>query len=299
MPVIGYLSGGTAETLANFAAAFRHGLSEVGYVEGRNVVIDYRWAADRNDRLPELAAELVHNHVAVIFAQAPPSARAAKAATSTIPIVFTVGGDPIQYGLVASLSRPGGNVTGVTLVASMLVAKRLGLLRGLFIGAASVALLVNPTSANAAADTTELEAAAPRLGLQFRVLNAANESDIDAAFDSLAHQRADMLVVGVDVFLTDHRDQIVALAAREAIPAIYPFREFAVAGGLISYGTRVVDANHQAGIYAGRILRGDAPADLPVVEPTKFELAVNLKTANALGLTVPPMLLALTDEVIE
>jgi putative ABC transport system substrate-binding protein len=299
MPVVGYLSGGTPETLKNFAAAFGQGLGEVGYVVGRNVTIDYRWAADRNDRLPEMAAELVQNHVAVIFAQAPPSARAAKAATSTIPIVFTIGGDPIQYGLVASLSRPGGNVTGVSLVASMLVAKRVDLLRGLLPGTAAVALLVNPTSANAAADTKELEAAARRLGLQFRVLNATSERDIDAAFVSLAQRRADMLVVGVDVFLTDHRDQIVALAARQALPAIYPFREFVVAGGLISYGTRVIDANHQAGIYAGRILRGEAPADLPVVEPTKFELVVNLKTAKALGLNVPPTLLALADEVIE
>jgi putative ABC transport system substrate-binding protein len=299
MPVIGYLSGGTPETLGHLAAAFRQGLSEVGYVEGRNVTIDYRWAADQNERLPALAAELVRRKVALIYAQAPPSALAAKAATTTIPIVFTTGGDPVQSGLVASIGRPGGNITGATLFTTVLVAKRLELLLELVPKAVMIALLVNPTSANADPDTRELQAAAAKLRLQFRVLSAATERDIDTNFESFVQQRADGLVLSTDVFFTDRRNQIVALAARHAMPAIYYFREFATAGGLMSYGTRIADANHQAGIYAGRILKGEKPADLPIVQPTKFELVINLKTAKALGLTVPPALLTSADEVIE
>jgi putative tryptophan/tyrosine transport system substrate-binding protein len=299
LPVIGYLSGGTPETLGHLAAAFRQGLSEVGYVEGRNVTIDYRWAADQNERLPALAAELVRRKVALIYAQAPPSALAAKAATTTIPIVFTTGGDPVQSGLVASIGRPGGNITGATLFTTVLVAKRLELLLELVPKAVMIALLVNPTSANADPDTRELQAAAAKLRLQFRVLSAATERDIDTNFESFVQQRADGLVLSTDVFFTDRRNQIVALAARHAMPAIYYFREFATAGGLMSYGTRITDANHQAGIYAGRILKGEKPADLPIVQPTKFELVINLKTAKALGLDVPSHLQQLADELIE
>jgi putative ABC transport system substrate-binding protein len=299
MPVIGYLSIGTPETLAHFVGAIHQGLKETGYVEGRNLAIEYRWVENQYDRLPAMAADLVRRQVAVIYAQAPPSALAAKAATTTIPIVFTSGGDPVESGLVASISRPGGNVTGVTLFTSVVVAKRLEILRELVPNNRVIALLVNPTSANASPDTREADAAVLKLGLQFRVLSAATERDIDIAFASFVQQRADVLLVGGDVFLTAHRNQIVAQAAHHAIPTIYPFREFAVAGGLMSYGTDITDAIRQAGTYIGRILNGEKPADLPVMQPTKFELVINLKTAKALGLTVPPSLLTRADEVIE
>jgi putative ABC transport system substrate-binding protein len=299
MPVIGYLSIGTPETLAHFVGAIHQGLKETGYVEGRNLAIEYRWVENQYDRLPAMAADLVRRQVAVIYAQAPPSALAAKAATTTIPIVFTSGGDPVESGLVASISRPGGNVTGVTLFTSVVVAKRLEILRELVPNNRVIALLVNPTSANASPDTREADAAVLKLGLQFRVLSATTERDIDIAFASFVQQRADVLLVGGDVFLTAHRNQIVAQAAHHAIPTIYPFREFAVAGGLMSYGTDITDAIRQAGTYIGRILNGEKPADLPVMQPTKFELVINLKTAKALGLTVPPSLLTRADEVIE
>ncbi len=299
MPVIGYLSGGTPEALAHLLSAFREGLAEAGFVEGRNVVIEYRWAAGRNDRLTELAADLVRRKVAAIFAQSPAAARAAKAATATIPIVFTVGGDPVRFGLVTSIGRPGGNITGATMVTSELVAKRLALLRELIPKAAVIGLLVNPTSPNAAAETRELEAATADFGLRFQVASASSEREIDTAFASLATSRVEALLVGADVFLTARRDQLVALAARHAIPAIYPFRDYAAAGGLMSYGPRHSDSNRQAGVYVGRILKGAKPAELPILQPTRFEMVINVRTAKAFGIAVPPLLRERADEVIE
>jgi putative ABC transport system substrate-binding protein len=299
MPVIGYLSGGSPGPRTQGIAAFRQGLEETGFVEGRNVTIEYRFANAQYDRVPELTADLIRRQVAVIFAQADLAVFAAKAATTTIPIVFYSGGDPVRTGLVPSLNRPGGNVTGVTIFGVDLISKRLELLHELLPNAAVIALLTDQNNADALGQLGEVQEAARRLGLQLVVLNARTASDIDMAFMALMQQRANALVVGSGALFTDRRDQLVALAARYAVPAIYDGREDVEAGGLISYGNSRPDAYRMAGVYIGRILKGAKPADLPVVQSTKFELAINLKTAKALGLTVPPTLIARSDEVIE
>jgi putative tryptophan/tyrosine transport system substrate-binding protein len=303
MPVIGYLSNGSLESdlIAARLTAFRQGLNEMGYVEGQSVVIEYRWAQSQYDRLPGLAADLVRRQVAVIAAiGGAPQAVAAKAATATIPIVFTVGPDPVQLGLVSSLNRPGGNITGVTSLTAELEAKRLDLVRQLLPTVAVVALLVNPTNpATTEAETRSLRDAARSRGLQMHLLEASNESEIDAAFRTLVEFRAGALVVGADTFFETRRDQIVALAARDAVPAIYAWRLFAEAGGLMSYGTDLADTMRQAGVLAGKILKGAKPADLPVQQVVKVGLVINLKTAETLGLTVPLTLSGRADEVIE
>jgi putative ABC transport system substrate-binding protein len=286
MPVIGYLHYGSPGSFAPFLAAFRQGLSETGYVEGQNVAIEYRWAEGSYDRLPALAADLVGRKVDVIAAFGPPSARAAKSATSTIPIVFSVG-DPIEQGLVASLARPGGNLTGVSTMGPELISKRLELLSELVPQAGVIALLVNPNNSNTERSIGDMQEAARTKGVQLHILKAGTESEIDAAF-ATGVQHAGALVLGGDPFFGNRREQLVALAARYAVPAIYEWREFAAAGGLISYGSSLTSVYRQAGIYAGKILKGTKPTDLPVQQPTTFELVVNLKTAKALGLTVPP-----------
>jgi putative ABC transport system substrate-binding protein len=302
MPVIGLLSGQLPDMSAREVAAFRQGLSEAGFVEDRNVAIESRWADNHYDRLPVLAADLAQRRVTLIAAIAhggTPAALAAKAATTTIPIVFAVGIDPVKTGIVASLNRPGANVTGATFFASELGAKRLGLLHELLPQATVIALLLNPNFQDAADDLRQLQETALTLGLQIHVFNASTESEIDAGFAALVRQRADALFVGADPFLSSRQHRIIALAARHAVPAIYDLRAATLAGGLISYATSNLEAQQRAGVYAGRILRGEKPADLPVLRPTKFELVINLKTARTLGLTVPPSLLATADEVIE
>jgi putative tryptophan/tyrosine transport system substrate-binding protein len=299
MPVIGYLSSGSPGPSAPTLAGFRQGLSEAGYVEGQNLAIEYRWAEDHYDRLPALAADLVGRKVDLIVAQSPPAALAAKGATSTIPIVFRGGGDPVAIGLVAGLARPGGNLTGVSFIPDELTAKRLEVLSELVPQAEVIALLVNPNNANTERVIRGVQEAARAKGLQLHVLKANSESEIDTAFASLAQLRAGALVVAADPFLSTRRERLVALASRHAVPAIYAWREFAAVGGLISYGASLTAAFRQAGVYAGKILKGAKPADLPVQQPTKFELVINLKTADALGLTVPQALLARADEVIE
>jgi putative tryptophan/tyrosine transport system substrate-binding protein len=299
MPVIGWLHGSSLGDAGLSTSAFRKGLSQAGYVEGQNVAIEYRWAEGQYDRLSALAGELVRRPVALILAGTPPAALAAKTATTSIPIVFVVGLDPIAAGLVATFNRPGGNATGMTLVSGPLVQKRLEFLRELIPNAANIAMLINPTSPDAAPEIRDAEAAAQANRLQIKLLNATTANEIDAAFASLADLRPDALVVGTDPFFIARKEQLAEQTARSKIPTIYPFGEFAASGGLISYGTRLVDAYRQAGIYAGRILKGEKPADLPVQAPTKFELVINLKSAQALGLTVPPSLLARADEVIE
>jgi putative ABC transport system substrate-binding protein len=297
LPAIGYLS---SAGLPNVATAYREGLSETGYVEGRNVVIEGRSAEGRYERLPALAAELVSRRVAVIVAvggSAP--ALAAKAATATIPIVFLTGGDPVRAGLVASLNRPDGNITGVTTVFSSLVPKRLELLHQLVPEAAKIGALVNPNYPEADLQVQELQEAAAAIKQQIRILKASTQRDIDAALTTLAQQRTDALLVANDPFFETHGDQIAALAARHAIPTIYSGRAYVVAGGMMSYGPSLADAARQIGIYTGRILKGAKPADLPVLQPTKFELVINLKTAKALGLTIPQSLLLRADEVIQ
>jgi len=300
VPVIGYLELGASEGRVYMVTAFRKGLSELGYIEGRNVAIEYRWGNNEIDRLYDLAADLVARRVNVIaVAGGGPSALAAKAATSSIPIVFGTAGDPIQIGLVASLNRPGGNTTGFTTVASELEGKRLDLLSRIVPGAETIGVLVNPEVPNAVTQLINLQNAARTLGRQIRVQNAATEREIDAAFTTLAQERAGALTVAASLYFFTRLNQIVTLAAHYSIPTIYQRREFAQAGGLVSYGTDVADTYRQVGIYAGRILKGEKPADLPVQEITKIELVINLKAAKALGLTVPPVLLATADEVIE
>jgi ABC-type uncharacterized transport system substrate-binding protein len=297
MPVIGFLSG--SSVIAPLVAAFRQGLSETGYVEGQNLAIEYRWAEGQNDRLPALVDDLVRRGVDVIaIGGGSVTALAAKNATSTIPIVF-IGGDPVALGLVASLARPGGNLTGVSLMNVELMPKRLELLSELVPQARVISLLVNPSSANAERMIRDVQEAARAKGVQLSILKVGTESEIDAAFATLVQLQAGALVVSPDPFFLTRREQLLALAAGHAVPAIYFLREFAAAGGLISYGTSLTAAYHQVGIYAGRILKGAKPADLPVQQPTIFELVINLKTAKALGLTVPPSILARADEVIE
>jgi len=299
MPVIGYLSSGSPESDDFRLTAFRQGLNETGYVEDQNVVIEYRWAQGQNDRLPALAADLVRRQVTVIATVGPPPAFAAKAATSTIPVVFVVGIDPVQSGLVASLNRPGGNITGVVILSEELAAKRLDLLHELVPTAAVVAVLVNPSNPVSDPQTRNLQDAARSLGLQLHVLRASTASEIDAAFGALVELRAGALVFGGGPFFTNQRAQIVALAAHHEVPAIYRVRLFPAAGGLISYGADLADSFRRAGVYTGKILKGAKPADLPVEQAVKVELVINLKTAKALGLTVPLLLLGRADEVIE
>jgi putative ABC transport system substrate-binding protein len=299
MPVIGFLGSESPGSFAARAAAFRQGLSESGYVEGRNVTIEYRWAEGRLDRLPALAADLVARKVDVIATTGgESSAFAAKSATSSIPIVFVVCGDPVEEGLVASLAAPGGNLTGVTIVTVELRGKRVELIAEVVPKAQVIATLVDPNFPGAERNIEAVREAARTKGLQLRVLKAGSESEIDAAFASLTELQVGALLVGAPTFL-GRREQIVALAARYSIPAIYEWREFAAAGGLISYGTNLTDTYRNAGTYVGKILKGAKPAELPVQQPTKFELVVNLKTAMALGLTIPPSILARADEVIE
>ena len=298
MPVIGFL--GSTSRGAPFVAAFLEGLAETGYVEGQNAAIEYRWAEGRYDRLPALAAELVKRRVDVIVTQGGiPATRAAKSATSTIPIVFAVGTDPVGDGLVASLARPGGNLTGVTFMMTKLMPKRLELLSELVPEAGMIALLVNPNNEDAERTMRDVQEAARVKGVQLLILKAGTESEIDAAFAYFVQLHAGALLVGHDPFFFSRREQLVALASRNAVPAIYENRGYVVAGGLISYGTSLAAANRLAGIYVGKILKGAKPADLPVQQPTRFELVINFKTAKALGLTAPPSILARADEVIE
>ena len=299
MPVIGYLTPKTPEAGAGDVAAFRDGLQGSGFVEGRNVAIEYRWANHEYGRLPALAADLVARKVKVICALSVVATVAAKAATSTIPIVFDVGPDPVALGLVASLSRPGGNLTGVAILLGELWPKRLELLRELAPKAGAIGVLVNPANPNAVPNTANLQASARTLGFQLEVLQASTEQEIGVAFATIKERRLDALVVGDDPFFQDQGDQLSMLAARDRITAIYPFRRNVTAGGLISYGPNLAAAYRITGDYTGRILKGANPADLPVQQPTTFELAINLKTAKALGLTVPPALLTRADDVIE
>jgi putative ABC transport system substrate-binding protein len=300
MPVIGVLSTGSpGPSSASSMAAFRQGLSEAGYVEGQNVAIEYRWAEGHYDRLPALAADLVGRKVDLIMANSPPSALAAKSATSTIPIVFRSGADPVGDGLVASLARPGGNLTGVSVLADELTAKRLELLSELVPRVGVIALLMNPNNATAERVIRDVQEAARTKGLQLHILKASSESEIDTAFASVVQLHAGALVVGADPFLSGRREQLVALASRRAVPSIYAWREFAASGGLISYGPSLTSAFRLVGHYAGKVLKGAKPADLPVQQPTTLELVINLKTAKALGLTIPPSLLQRADQVIE
>ena len=299
MPVIGFLGATSPESMGLSFAGFIQGLNESGFVDGQSVAIEYRWADGRYDRLPAMAADLVGRQPSALVAATLPAALAAKAATTTIPIVFFSGGDPVEQGLVASFSRPGGNLTGASLFINDLGPKRLDLLRDLAPGAVVVGYLANPDNPNYERQLRGMREAAKVSGRRIVILDARSESEIDAAFAALAAQHGDGLIVGADPFFGNQRGQLVALAASYGVPAIHFFREFATAGGLISYGTSLPAVSNQAGIYVGKILKGAKPADLPVQQPTKFELVINLKTAKALGLTIPPTLLARADDVIE
>jgi len=300
MPVIGFLNSGSPAERAPFIAAFRQGLKETAYIEGRTVTIEYRFAEGRYDRLPSLASDLVRRQVAVIAATGDTvSPLAAKGATTAIPIVFVIGSDPVKEGLVASFNRPGGNITGVSIISSALVSKQFELLHELVPQAAVVGILLNPSNPNADFELSDLQSAARSMGLQLVVVRANTEGGIESAFASLVQQHAAALLVEPDAFFLTRREQLVALAAHQAIPTIYTLREYAATGGLMSYGTNLADAYRQAGVYVGRILKGTKPADLPVMQPTKFELVINAVTARMLGLTVPPSLLSVADEVIE
>jgi len=299
LPVIGYLNLGSPESDTSRLTGLRRGLNETGYVEGRNLVIEYRWAGNQVDRLPALAADLVQLRVAVIVAPGLPSTLAAKAATTSIPIVFGVGADPVHFGLVASLNRPGGNLTGFNAFNAELGAKGLALLHELVPSTATIGFLENPNNPIFELTTRDLLAAAPVAGLKVQILKASTDREIDAAFVSLVQAQTGALLVGNDPFFNSRIDQLVALAARHAIPTMYSVREFVVAGGLISYGTSLIEEYRQVGLYTGRILKGEEPADLPVQQATKLELIINLKTAKVLGLQIPDRLLALADESIE
>jgi ABC-type uncharacterized transport system substrate-binding protein len=300
IPVVGFLSSRSPAESAAVVVAFRQGLQESGYIDGQNAKIEFRWADGRYDRLPILASELVTRQVALIAATGDVvSALAAKGATSTLPIVFIIGGDPVSFNLVASFNRPGGNITGVSLVTNALGAKRLGLLHDLVPNATVIGLLVNPDNPNADPVRKDIQEAARVIGQQVYIVNAKNERDFEPAFAALVQQGAGGLVIASDPYLLSQRDQLVALAARHTIPTIYEFRDFVTAGGLISYGSNIAGAYRQAGVYIGRILKGEKPANLPVVQSNKFDLVINLKTAKALGLAIPAGLISFADEVIE
>jgi putative tryptophan/tyrosine transport system substrate-binding protein len=300
MPVIGFLGPASADGYASYVESFRQGLSAAGFVEGRNVAVEYHWEDNHLERLPALAAELVARRVTVIATGgATAAALAAKAATSSIPIVFAIGADPVKFGLVVSMNRPGGNVTGVSFLANTLVAKQLQLLQGLLPTSGVIGVLVNPGNPNAVSDSTQAQAAATSLRLKIHVVHTAAERDFDAAFDDLGRAQASAVLVFPDALFTDVRGRLVDLATRHKLPVLYPERSYVEAGGLMSYGSSRTDAFREAGIYVGRILRGEKPSELPVIQASKFELVINLKTAKALSLEIPPTLLALADEVIE
>ena len=300
MPAVGFLHSAAPDKYARFVAAFQQGLMETGYIDGQNVAVEYGWAGGQYDRLPALAADMIAHRVSVIAATGgDPAAAAAKAATTTVPIVFMVGTDPVQVGLVSNLSRPTGNVTGVTFFTGPLGAKRLQMLRELVPGASAAGMLVNPSNPNSNPDIVEVQTAARALQWNVHILNASTEQEIGSTFATLSRERIEALIIGTDPFFFSLRDQIVALAARHAVPTIYNLREYTDAGGLISYGASLADNYRQTGIYVGKILKGARPGDLPVVQPTTFGLVINLKTAKALGLDPPVSLLARTDEVIE
>jgi putative ABC transport system substrate-binding protein len=300
LPVIGFLGTGSSSAWTDFAAAFRRGLAESGYEVGRNVGIEFRWADGDNSRLPALAAELANRPVSVIVSSAGiVAARAASSATASIPIVFVMGGDPVNLGMVPSISRPGGNVTGVSFLLNVLAAKRMELLHAVVPAAKTVGLLFNPDNPNAAADTSAAQEAGRRLGKEIHVAHVKSQGEFDAAFTRFTEQRIEALFVGSDVLFMTGRAQLVALAAKHKIPANYDRRELTEAGGLFSYGTNFADAHRQVGIYAARILKGEKPADLPIVQAAKFELVINMKTAKAIGLEIPSSLLFTADEVIE
>ena len=298
IPVIGFLNSTSHAVTTHLFAAYRQGLKETGFIDGQNVAAEYRWAENQLDRLPSLAAELIRRPVAVIVGNSP-SALAAKAATTSIPIVFTTGGDPVQDGLVTSLNRPGGNVTGVSFLGAVVGAKRLDLLRQIVPKATTIALLVNPNSPATDAERREVQAAAPAVGLQLTVADVGAVGDLETTFATFVERGVSALLIGGGSFLFSNRERIVALAARHALPAIYTQREHAVAGGLMSYGTSQTDAYRRAGVYAGRILKGERPGDLPVLQAAKFEFVINLKTAKTLGLEFNPQLLSIADELIE
>ena len=300
MPVIGFMSARSPEDSVHLLEAFRRGLKEGGFVEGQNVVIEFRWARGEYDRLPEMAADLVSRRVSVLTAVGgDPSPRAAKRATSTIPIVFGIGGDPVRDGLVESFNRPGGNVTGVTLMTNLMESKRFGLLRDLVPDAQLVGALLNPSFAPSARQSQQIEEAARSIGQRLIVAKASTDEELDAAFTALVRERAHALLVAADPYFDTRRDRIVGFAQRQRLPAIYHFREYVLAGGLLSYGISLTDAYRQFGVYTATILKGAKPADLPVLQPTKFELVINLKTGKALGLTIPQSLLLRADEVIQ
>ena len=299
VPIIGFMNGGSLEAQARLLEAFRQGLNDAGYIEGHNVKIEYRWAEGRYDRLPSMAADLVRRQVVVIAATSTPAALAAKAATTVVPIVFETGNDPIRLGLVTSWNRPGGNVTGVSRLSTEVGSKWLGLLHDSVPSAKVIALLEDPSFPSAEIESKDMQEAARALGLQIHVLKAGTEGEIDSAFAALPRLQAGALIVTTSELFSRRRERLVTLAAHYAVPEVYPWREAATAGGLMSYGTSLVDAYRQSGVYTSRILKGEKPADLPVLQPTKFELVINLKTAKALGLTIPPGVLAIADEVLE